>query len=91
MSESITDWYSDKDSSEFKKTKLVLTGDVFLDATEFGDVLVTGAATELALPVVQGIEVPSEGSSRADDRCGQGTSLSLIKIVAVTREIHRSN
>ena len=43
-------------SSTFDKTVLHIAGAVFVDATEFGDVLVTGAAARgLRLPVMQGV------------------------------------
>ena len=70
LSESIQDWYAPAPSAAFEKTVLVLSGKVFIDATEFGDVLVTGAATKLRLPVVQGVEETAEASSRMDDKCG---------------------
>ena len=65
LSETLADWYHPTPSPDFAKTSLVLTGDVFVDATEFGDVLVTGAATELGLPVAQGVEAgPLHGIHR---------------------------
>ena len=54
----VADWYSPAPSEHFDKRPLRITGDVFVEATEFGDVLMTGAAEPaLELPFVQGIEV----------------------------------
>lgn len=46
LSETIDDWYSPVPSSRFEKRWANLTASVFIDATEFGDVLLTaGLAT----------------------------------------------
>ena len=77
LSEAVEDWYSPAPSSEFNKSTLELQGEVFIDATEFGDVLVTGAASSLKLPVAQGVEVPTESSNTTNDQCGQAATLTF--------------
>ena len=77
LSESVEDWYDPVASLDFEKATLRLEGSAFIDATEFGDVLVSGAATALKLPVVQGIEEPTELSSNTDDQCGQAATLTF--------------
>jgi hypothetical protein len=77
LSESLEDWYDPVPSPDFEKASLRLEGSVFIDATEFGDVLVSGAATALKLPVVQGIEEPEELSPTTDDQCGQAATLTF--------------
>ena len=41
LSSDVTDWYSPLPSGRFNKTLLNVSATVFLDATEFGDVLMT--------------------------------------------------
>jgi len=71
LSEDIADWYSNKDSSNFSKATLTFLGrdgkmPVFIDATEFGDVLVLSGSQWL-----QGTE-DADGSLQNDnDTCGQ--------------------
>lgn len=71
LSEDIADWYSNKDSSHFSKATLTFLGrngkmPVFIDATEFGDVLVLSGSQWL-----QGTE-DADGSLQNDnDTCGQ--------------------
>lgn len=77
LSASIEDWYDPVSSSDFDKASLRLEGSVFIDATEFGDILVSGAATALKLPVVQGVEEPLELSNSTDDQCGQAATLTF--------------
>lgn len=65
----LADWYSPAPSPAFSKTLLNFTGmAVVVDATEFGDVLVTAGAN-----VTQGVEAPTEYSTATLDYCGQGT------------------
>ena len=59
-------------------TPLPVAGQVFIDATEFGDVLVTGAGSALKLPVVQGVEEPAELSHTTNDACGQAMARGCI-------------
>jgi hypothetical protein len=77
LSDAVEDWYSPLPSPDFDKSTLELQGDTFIDATEFGDVLVTGAASSLKLPVAQGVEVPTESSNTTNDQCGQAATLTF--------------
>jgi hypothetical protein len=87
LSASLGDWYSPSASELFTKRLLRITGDVFLEATEFGDVLATGAAEPgLELPFVQGIEEPREDSRSTDDQCGQAATLTFFTRIADATE-----
>ena len=70
LSQDLADWYSPKDSKEFKKEVISFRGTgnrnpVIIDASEFGDILVLADA-----PYLQGVEV-SENTLSADEQCGQ--------------------
>ena len=87
LSASVGDWYSPAASNLFTKRSIRITGDVFVEATEFGDVLVTGAAEPgLQLPFVQGVEVPQEDSRATDDQCGQAATLTFYTRIANVTE-----
>lgn len=69
LSEDLADWYDPLESRRFSKEAITFTGRIFVDATEWGELLVlTGA------PYLQGIaerfdgDVSGQGGS---DRCGQ--------------------
>ncbi|EDQ86953.1 uncharacterized protein MONBRDRAFT_27772 [Monosiga brevicollis MX1] len=66
FSQDIEDWYTVQDSVNFQKTVINFAGTVFIEATEFGDVLVAGG-----LPFNQGIEIPTEEDWITDSVCGQ--------------------
>jgi len=77
MSKNISDWYSLQNSSEFKKNELILTGQssqnpIFIDATEFGDVMALSGAEYL-----QGLET-ADGSLINQDTCGQAIVYPLV-------------
>ena len=72
LSEELHDWYTPTDSSDFSKEVLTLTGKVFIEATELGDVLATSG-----LPFAQGIEVPHENSTALESGCGQAATLTF--------------
>ena len=80
----VNDWYSPAPSPLFTKRTLRLEGKAFVEATEFGDVLATGAASVLRLPVVQGIEEPEESSPTTDDQCGQGKIVMLSRFAVLS-------
>lgn len=61
----LADWYSPADSERFTKQTLSFTGAVFLDATEWGELLALADA-----PYLQGPE-PNEQSLSGNDRTGQ--------------------
>ncbi len=71
LSHEITDWYSPDESALFKKEVLKFvprnssSSTIFIDATEFGDVLVLANAS-----YAQGIESPNEDSWQTEN-CGQ--------------------
>jgi hypothetical protein len=78
LSATLDDWYTERPSRAYGKVSWRLKGSVFIDATEFGDVLVTGAASSLELPVAQGVEEPEELSTHTDDQCGQAATLTFF-------------
>jgi len=74
-SQQLYDWYDPNDSSSFLKVSTdfnVSPGGVVIEATEFGDVLMTGGFSSFA----QGIESPTEaGTTDAISFCGQGATV----------------
>lgn len=71
LSEDIADWYSNQDSKNFSKATLTFLGrddkmPVFIDATEFGDVLVLSGSQWL-----QGTEDADGALQNNNDTCGQ--------------------
>jgi hypothetical protein len=76
----LADWYSPQPSDRFEKQVRRFAGSsksgdqtVFLDATEWGEVLVLADA-----PYLQGIEL-SDGGPQGDDRCGQATVYCFVQ------------
>jgi hypothetical protein len=82
LSETLLDWYSPQDSTLFTKTVTQLKATVFIDATEFADVLVTSGS-----PFTQGAEVPHETSWETDPTCGFAATL----VFFMTLRDHRTN
>jgi hypothetical protein len=72
MSIELPDWYSPSSSSSFTKKVLQVHAQVFIEATEMGDVLATSG-----LPFGQGIEVPNENSTTYESSCGQAQTLTF--------------
>ena len=80
LSKSLPDWYSEKDSAFFKKTLKTFKGvgsnvPVFIDATEFGDVMVLAGASFL-----QGVE-KADGALDTEpgyDKAGQSTVFPFV-------------
>ena len=80
LSKSLPDWYSFTDSPSFRKIQLNVKGKggnvpVFIDATEFGDVMVLAGASFL-----QGVE-KSDGSLETEpgyDKAGQATVFPFV-------------
>lgn len=66
-SRDLADWYSAEDSDRFTKETLRFEGAVFIDATEWGEVLALADA-----PYLQGVET-SDGALEGDDTLGQAT------------------
>lgn len=75
----VTDWYSPQPSAAFTKTIVVFRPRVVIEATEFGDVLMTSG-----VGVAQGIEAPYENSSTYIDYCGQGTTIPIFMTYGTT-------
>jgi hypothetical protein len=76
FSQDVTDWYSPSNSKQFTKSVLTFRGKgnsfpIFIDATEFGDVLVLSGS-----PWLQGTE-DVDGSLSNNDTCGQATVYSI--------------
>lgn len=79
-SQDLADWYSPEDSPRFTKRVLRFGDDadakrspVFIDATEWGEVLVLADA-----PYLQGVE-STDGGLEGDDRCGQATVYCFVE------------
>lgn len=72
LSEDLPDWYSPSPSERFEKQTIRLTGAVFIEASELGDVLATANITW-----AQGVEIPTETSFKTDSTCGQAWTLTF--------------
>ena len=71
LSNQLLDWYSPVNSSLFTKKTYQFTNFLtIIEATEFGDVLMTSG-----VPVAQGPETPYENSTQYQSYCGQGTTI----------------
>jgi hypothetical protein len=80
LSEDLVDWYSPKDSARFKKEVLTFEGEtkpghttIFMDATEWGEVLALADA-----PYLQGVET-NDGGRDGNDTCGQATVFDIAE------------
>ena len=80
LSEDLADWYSAAESDRFGKSVLKFEADVrpghatvFLDATEWGEVLVLADA-----PYLQGVEAV-DGGREGNDTCGQATVIDIVE------------
>ncbi len=73
LSAELADWYSPTTSARYTKEVLTVRGQVFVDATELGDVLALADA-----PYLQGVETVDGSFETRDDRCGQATVFPLI-------------
>jgi FAD dependent oxidoreductase len=80
LSEDLLDWYSPADSARFQKTILTFQASdkpghatVFLDATEWGEVLALADA-----PYLQGVEAV-DGGREGNDTCGQATVFDIVE------------
>ncbi|KAH3743989.1 FAD-dependent oxidoreductase [Pelomyxa schiedti] len=71
LSQDVEDWYSLEDSSRFSKKVRTFTGDIFVDATEWGELLPLSGADYL-----QGLSEQYDGdiSGQGDDTCGQSST-----------------
>ena len=80
LSEDLADWYSPTDSARFAKETLTFQGvekpghaTVFLDATEWGEVLALADA-----PYLQGVELV-DGGKEGSDTCGQAIVFDIVE------------
>ena len=85
LSAMLVDWYSPQDSANFTKTVLLITPKVVVDATEFGDVVVTSGAA-----FTQGAEYPHELSPAADPTCGLAATQVFFMEVSKSRNANFS-
>lgn len=79
-SQDLRDWYSPKPSDRFDKETLRFTSidqpgksSVFIDATEWGELLALSGA-----PYLQGVE-DHDGGTNGNDRCGQATVFCFVE------------
>ena len=73
LSVALPDWYSPQPSAAFAKTELLVRQPaVVVEASEFGDVLMTAG-----LPAAQGIELPDEAGGGLDTGCGQAATVTF--------------
>eukprot|EP01084_Bolivina_argentea_P175722 304236_1 len=73
LSEQLTDWYSTKDSLLFTKTQYTFRSKVFIEATEFADIMLTSG-----IQVFQGVETPYENSTTTLDQCGSDITMTFF-------------
>lgn len=81
LSEDLADWYSPKDSANFRKASLTFAGrdgqmPVFIDATEFGELLVLSNS-----PWLQGTESTDGALENDNDTCGQATVFPIAAVL----------
>lgn len=69
FSAEVDDWYSITPSEHYNKQVIEITAKVFIEATEFGDVLAL-LTTVVEINVTTGVEQPDEFSPNADSNCG---------------------
>lgn len=74
FSAEVDDWYSASSSLHYNKEIIEVYADVFIEATEFGDVLALLSAVT-GIEVTTGVEVPNETSKESNDECGQSTTV----------------
>lgn len=77
-SQDLADWYSPEPSDRFSKSVLRFEAPkgrdvVFIDATEWGELLVLAGS-----PYLQGVEF-EDGGREGDDRCGQSTVFDFVQ------------
>lgn len=75
-SEDVLDWYSPTDSARYQKTLIQFRGrdkTVFLDASEWGELLVLSGA-----PYLQGVEL-TEGGRETQETAGQCITFGLVE------------
>lgn len=73
LSQDLDDWYDPRPSERFDKEVLTFEAAVFIEATEWGELLTLSGADHL-----QGVEA-TDGGPQGDDRCGQATVIDFIQ------------
>jgi hypothetical protein len=69
FSEEVNDWYSTTSSLHYNKEVIEIFADVFIEATEFGDVLAL-LSPVTGIDVTTGVEIPDELSTESNSNCG---------------------
>ena len=82
LSVDLADWYSPHESPRFTKQVSSVSAPVFVEATEFGDVLGTAPFSRAKHRL--GAEVPEESSTATDYACQQASTLPFFQYI--TRE-----
>lgn len=72
-SQDLVDWYSEMSSERFEKKLLRFEGQVFIEATEWGEVLALSQVDYL-----QGVD-SEDGSLDGNDTCGQATVFGFVQ------------
>ncbi len=81
LSQELADWYTPIDSPSYKKHTIEISGAVFIDASEWGELMVLAdtALNPSERSWTQGVEMPIEtelsSPTPPNDRCGQETVL----------------
>ena len=90
LSASLRDWYDPSSSETFEKEVLSFSANVFVEGTEFGDILINAAAAESRFQdmFVSGFERPHELSEQYVSDCGQSSTLPFVITYSSN---HRSN
>eukprot|EP01084_Bolivina_argentea_P175721 304234_1 len=73
FSKQFQDWYSPNDSKLFTKTEYKFNGKIFIEASEFGDIILTSN-----INVSQGVETPIENSTTCNEECGQALTFTFF-------------
>lgn len=90
-SQDLPDWYAEEDSPRFTKRLLCFEGDVFIDATEWGELLVLSDA-----PYLQGVqEDAASGDTTAtaegEDRIGQTITYCFVQKILPESSVEESS
>ena len=84
MSQQINDWYNTEDSQYFIKKQYNISGKIFIEGSELGDLMVNSG-----VEFIQGIESPYETSVDSVDQCGQ--SITFTFFMKIFNESHNAN
>ncbi len=73
LSQDLEDWYDPRTSDRFDKETLRFEAAVFIEATEWGELLALADA-----PYLQGVEA-TDGGPQGEDHCGQATVIDFVQ------------